>query len=255
MRTLICAPVTAENFSQAVTQMREIENQADITELRIDLMKNVGVDGIEYLILHSQKPVIATYRSSKEGGKARGNEKERLLFLKTAINAGVQIIDIELSTDKKIRNELIHFAKSKGTKVIVSFHDFKKTPSLARLLRFVTEAKKAGADIIKTATWKRTSDDNANAKKVLQYCLAKKIPSIVLTMSKTDPSMRFKAIRLGAFLTFGRIGKGSAPGQPTVSELKAFKKTFLKKFPKQKYSIRFTRSIQQKDKRPRRLHH
>ena len=222
--TYICAPVTAKNFTSAVKQLHTAEKEADIIELRADLMEKVGKEGLEYLIKNAKKPIIVTYRSVKEGGNKRGSEKERSEFLKSAITAGAAFVDIELSTNPKIRNSIVRHAKKNGTKVIISFHDFNKTPPLNELVRFTDKAIKAGADIIKTATWKKTEKDDAKASMLLRYCKAKGKPGIVLTMHKTDSSMRFNAIKLGAFLTFGRIGKGSAPGQPTVQELKKFRK-------------------------------
>ncbi len=240
MTTLLCAPVTAKNFTTAINQLNQIEKEADIVELRLDLMNNISKKGIEYIIKKSKKPVIVTFRSTKEGGNERGNEKTREEFLIAAIRAGAQFVDIELSTNVTMRNLIVGFAKKNGTKVIISFHDFKKTPSLKKLTAFANAARKAGADIIKTATWKQKTIDNKTAEKLLTYCNTKKIPGIVLTMSKTDASMRFNAIKLGAFLTFGRVGKGSAPGQPTLSELKKYKTKLFRAKPTKKIPRRKT---------------
>ena len=69
-------------------------------------------------------PLIATNRKIEEGGFFKGSESERIeILLEAAKHA--DIVDIELETDEEYLEKIIKASKS----TIISYHDFKKTPS------------------------------------------------------------------------------------------------------------------------------
>ena len=225
MATLLCASVTGNEFSGAFGQLRRIEKEADIVELRLDKMTGFDIPNLKRLIPLAKKPIIATYRAEREGGEGSASDSVRVDFLKHCIDAGASFVDIELSTSKPLVRELVRYAHAHGTKVIVSFHDFTKMPSLPKLLRFAQEAHAIGADVVKAAALVKRPADNKTVFSLMDYCKRKRLPFIAIGMG--DSATRFKAINKGAFLTFGRIGEGSAPGQPLLKDLRAYRRKLL----------------------------
>lgn len=183
---------------------------AGIAELRIDLFSSAGP---EHVLREIRKfrafPTIATLRSRREGGNWRGGETERLFLFKTVLPQ-VAAVDIELSSGVILKEVVAAARKAKKT-VIVSFHDFKKTPSGSRLASVLAEAKSRGADIVKIAAFARNADD---VKRLADFTLAnRKKNLIVIAMGKKGTVSRILFPALGSLVTFAHGGRQTAPGQ------------------------------------------
>ena len=195
----------------------------DVAELRIDLFSSCDKNHVLSEIKKFKGiPVIATIRSKKEGGSWRGSERERLLLFK-AVLPHVKKVDIELSS-KTILKEVVAEARRLRKTVIVSYHNFQKTPSSAFLGTILKKAKAAGADIVKIAAMARSKKDmrllaeftSSHAKEGL----------ITLSMGKEGALSRILFPSLGSLLTFAHIGRSTAPGQ---MDLKTTKRLLLGK--------------------------
>ena len=126
-KPMICAPIL-EKKSESVLQSakKAVELGADILEFRIDALENPDANEVQNLIEEINYPLIATNRMKSEGGFFNGSEEERIsILIKAAENA--DIVDIELHTENKLQEKVIKASKSS----IISYHDFKKTPSFA----------------------------------------------------------------------------------------------------------------------------
>ena len=75
---------------------------------------------------------VCTLRSKNEGGKFVGSENERKSILKLIAEYNPFLLDIEFNTLEKDKKFLKDVKNSK-TKILVSWHDFKKTPKLENL--------------------------------------------------------------------------------------------------------------------------
>ena len=94
-----------------------------IIELRLDL-----IDGFDLpmLLKEAGKPCIVTNRCKKDGGQFAGTEEERVEILRRAIELGADYIDIETSTPGPLLKSILE--NKGGVKVILSHHDFTRTP-------------------------------------------------------------------------------------------------------------------------------
>ena len=63
---VFCIPIIAKDTEEAIKKMGEAGRLADVFEVRLDLMDTFDVRTI---VSVSEKPVLITYRSVKEGGK------------------------------------------------------------------------------------------------------------------------------------------------------------------------------------------
>jgi len=185
-RIRVCACISGEHPAEQVEQA--VKDGASLVELRLDLMENPNIAS---LIAMSGLPVIATDRKDKQN-------------LIRAIEADCDFIDVEAEAEEKER--VIEKAKLNSCKVIVSTHDFEKTPEdLAKLV----EATKGG-DISKIVTMAKSEKD---CKRVLS--LLGKEPRIAFCIGEIGRETRIRAPLCGSFLTFSG---NTAPGQLSTKE-------------------------------------
>jgi 3-dehydroquinate dehydratase-1 len=201
---------------------------ADIVEIRLDLLKikdkDIAAETIRKVRLETGLPVIITNRSQIEGGKWEGKEAERISLLVDLIarENGADAVDIELSTEWKARDFVVETARAHGKTVIVSSHDFSKTPSFQEMESTLEGAFLAGADIAKIAVMPHSLRDVLD---LLELTLdARDAGGAVCTiaMGKLGEHTRMIAPFYGSILTYASVeGTASAvPGQLPVDKLK-----------------------------------
>lgn len=195
---------------------------ADIAELRIDLFSRTDP---AHVLRETEKfrgfPALATIRSRPEGGEWDRSEKERLALFK-ALLPKVGAVDIELSSHS-ILKEVVRAARAARRTVIVSFHDFKKTPDAGHLARILRKGKAAGADIVKIAAFARNIKD---VQRLADFTATNKDKGlIVIAMGKKGMVSRILFPVLGSLVTFAHAGHSTAPGQLDCGTLaKMFKR-------------------------------
>lgn len=131
---------------------------------------------------------------------------------------GVPFVDVELKA------AALFFAGqgpdiSDNTRIILSSHNYERTAPLPELLALADRMWEMGADIVKIAQTARDVTDSLN---MLELLRKRKGPTISLAMGERGVITRILAPKYGGFLTFGALGAGreSAPGQPTVAQLR-----------------------------------
>jgi len=184
------------------------EKVCDIVEVRLD---HVGTSN-DWLnqcksIEANRAPVVLTLRSASEGGKSRLENSQRKAIFETALPV-VSAIDVELKSG--LADSLHSSSKALGKALLVSFHDFEKTPSLDDLCEIVSKAEKH-ASVVKISTFV-TSDSDV---KTLQWLLQKdwNVPICVIGMGPLGTSTRVAFPCAGSCLTYGYLDVPSAPGQ------------------------------------------
>ena len=196
-----------------------------MAELRLDyLAGDVTEAGLAALLEGRACPVIVTYRPDWEGGQYGGDEDTRLAMLVEAVRLGAEYIDIELLAAERLA-PLLEAAGGRGqTKVIVSNHDYGKTPADDVLMDKLQAMVAAGADIAKLACMSAADGDAARMLALphrMQQEAGSDVPVIALCMGESGLSSRVLAAKCGGYLTFGALeaGKVSAPGQPSIASL------------------------------------
>jgi len=183
-------------------------------ELRFDLINETPGEVIP--IVSRDTIIIATCRPGKH------DRDQRILLLKSCIDLGAQIIDLEIEADEDYQQELISYAKEKNCEVIISWHNFEKTPGKKDLESIIKDCFSKGADIAKIATLVNNEADNARLLSL--YSMEGR--KVVLGMGKKGKITRLAATHLGAEFTFASTGSGNetAPGQITIEEFSALNK-------------------------------
>jgi 3-dehydroquinate dehydratase type I len=202
---------------KAIRAMARARRLADFVELRVDYMKNPGW---ELVLKAREMPCIVTNRRREEGGRYRGEEKNRLAILQQAIDLGSEFVDLELESGKSAIFELME--NNIKTRLILSCHDFKKTPPLKELQDLCRRMIRYGADVIKIVTFAQSWEDNLKILSLIPYALERKQKVVALGMGGKGKMSRIFAPLMGAEWTYASLDRKrtSAPGQLTARELK-----------------------------------
>lgn len=178
----------------------------EFAEIRMEGMA-LTAEGIRK-IFGRPASLIATCRPGKLDDRTR---KELLL---AAIEAGADYVDVEVESDSSYRRDIIDAARSRNCQVIISFHDYEKTPTLERLKQVVDLCFSEGADIAKIACRIVSERDNARLLGLLdEKGSDRKV--IVVGMGEAGKITRMAAPFLGSPFTYASLaeGKETARGQ------------------------------------------
>lgn len=200
---MICTAITSETTEQAVADMRQAARFADLLEIRVDYIKDPD---LEKILAAREKPLIITITPAHERGKFEGSEEERVSLLRQAMALGADYVDIGL--DCPHLSSLLR--EKKKTRVIVSHHDYEKTPrDLDEIYRRI---RSTGADVVKIAAYANALGDNM---RMLDLIERSDRDIIAICMGPKGEISRVLAPTRGSLLTFASLenGRESAPGQ------------------------------------------
>jgi len=232
---MICIPITAKSNKEALHDIEHSCLIAGAIEIRMDLIADGSLPVLIAAARRSSRKVeiIVTCRKKEEaawvpaaGGdeeKIEAQKNRKMATLKQAVDLGADFIDIELSEGNEAIEELKSYCK-KGdgsTKLIISCHDFKRTPALARLKQLFHQCRKYEPGIVKIVTFAKKPEDNLRMLSLIPYARKHKQEIIALCMGEAGKMSRVMAPCLGNYLTFAALGSRmqSAPGQLTFAEM------------------------------------
>ena len=182
------------------------------------------------MILPSQ-PIVFTFRSAKEGGEKEVSTAYYVeLNQAIAATGQVDIVDAELFTGDAEVKAIIEEAHKHNVYVIISNHDFDKTPSKEEIVSRLRKAQELGGDIPKLAAMPRSVSDVLmlmDATHTMKEEYADR-PIITMSMAGKGVISRIAGELFGSALTFGAAKKASAPGQVPVEELRSVLNTLHK---------------------------
>ena len=197
--------------------------KSDFVEVRFDFLESEQIPKTIEMIKKNLNRVVCTLRPKKEGGKFEGNEKERIAILKLIAEYNPFLLDIEFNTLKK-NPLLVRYLRSTKTKLLVSWHDFKKTPNSTELKKKMNQMSKFSQNIKIVGTAKSTED---STRMLELYSKKGKINLISFSMGDPGRISRILCLYLGSPYTYVSLGKAIAPGQFSIDEMN--KITNLKK--------------------------
>lgn len=208
----------------------------DIVEVRLDL---IGADTPNWLsecqaIEATGSPVLLTLRSVLEGGRWTGPDQDRLPFITAALES-LSCVDVELASG--ICDAVCSKAAKLGRPVIVSYHNFDRTPALEELENILGKMRKFPAAVPKISTMVTGADDIETLKTLIRRHAGKANghpassasrvgravpcpPVCVIGMGVMATETRVSFAKLGSCLTYGYIDSTSAPGQLPARELR-----------------------------------
>jgi len=226
----ICVPMVGETLAELLEEASFLKTvDLDVVEWRVDFFEHVedlgkvkeALNAIR-AILHNT-PLIFTFRSAKEGGEKEVSEAYYFELNKAMAESGqIDIVDIELFNDDEEIKKLVSAAHSRNVYVIISNHDFDKTPVKEEIVSRLRKAQELGGDLPKIAVMPRNASDVLtllDATNTMNDQYADR-PIITMSMAGMGVISRLAGEIFGSALTFGAAKKASAPGQVPVTELR-----------------------------------
>jgi 3-dehydroquinate dehydratase I len=214
-RTRIVGVIASGADLERAVRMRR---PPDLFELRLDRLASMA-DQMERALPNLSRPLIITARDPHEGGANNLRLRQRRDLLARFFNhAGY--IDIELRSARALR---LLLANSKTEKVqrIVSFHDFKSTPSARVLAEKARQARSHGADIFKVAT---RTDTPMELGRLLEFMTGNplNLSLAVMGIGKLGAISRVLLAHAGSVLIYASIaGVTDVEGQMSLEQVRA----------------------------------
>lgn len=225
----ICVPIVGKTKEELLQEVKALQNlSVDIVEWRMDWFKEIeNLDAAKEMVKTLREALkdtalLATFRSKKEGGELEVSTEYYIALNKAIVDSGcADLIDVELFTGETEVNDIVTYAHEHGVKVIMSNHDFDKTPSYDEILTRLKAMQSLDADIPKIAvmpTCKKDVLTLLQATNEMHETYADR-PIITMSMAGTGVISRLCGEVFGSALTFGAAKKASAPGQMNVEDL------------------------------------
>lgn len=224
MKHKTCVSVVEKTPKKLFTTLKKALKKSDYAEIRFDFLKPIQVPEALELSKKYLKKTVCTLRPKSEGGRFSGSEKERISIIKLIAEYNPHLLDVEFNTLTKDRS-LFNYIKKTKTDVLVSWHDFKKTPDIGFLEKRFRQMSKFSSNVKIVTTAKDVSD----ASRVLSlYGMVKKTKLIAFAMGDLGKISRILCLYLGSPFTYVSLGKAVAPGQFSLSEIKSIIETKLR---------------------------
>ncbi len=222
----ICIPVVGKDDEDILKQI-SVDIPYDMIELRIDFYEEINhLKKVLKLLSKVRKtkecPILFTCRTQNEGGHSSLTLQQYSHLLTEVINSGyIDLVDIELNVGNKTVLELVDKAHKKNVFVVMSYHNFEKTPAYDDMVDILEKMEVMGGDILKIAVMPVLKKDVVTLMNVSTLMSSKlDRPLVMISMGELGKITRIAGELIGSSVTFGSTLKSSAPGQIQVNDLK-----------------------------------
>ncbi len=189
----------------------------DLFEIRLDCLAGAA-DQLQDMLAKLRAPLIITARHPREGGARKLSLRQRRDLLTRFLNHA-DYLDVELRSASQLRS-LLAIAETKKIRRIISFHNFKFTPSARLLAVKARQARAHRGNIFKVAT---RTDTPMELGRVLDFMTNRRmdIPLAVMGIGKLGTISRVLLAHAGSVLIYGSLCTTITEGQPSVEQLRA----------------------------------
>ena len=206
----------------------DMRQPPDLFELRLDHLCGIAAQLERKMSILSGRrgdtrrgesaPVIITARDPREGGANNLSLQQRLNLLLRFLPYA-KYVDIELRSARAFKSLLAQARKQK-VRCILSFHDFKSTPSTRSLCAKAALAKTQGADIFKIAC---RTDSPAQLTRLIDFVLDKDVdlPVSAMGIGKLGAISRLLLARCGSVLNYASLHRSQVEGQLPIELLRS----------------------------------
>lgn len=225
----ICVPMVGKTKEELLKEARDLEGlKFDVVEWRVDFYEHVtDINEVKEVLsqirsILKDTPILFTFRSKKEGGEKEISLKYYLeLNCEIAKTKEVDLIDVELFTCDEFVKEIVQTAHKNNVKIVMSNHDFFKTPSKEEIVNRLSKMRELNADLPKIAVMPQSEGDVLTLLCATNEMKEKYPDTPIITMSMSGKGLisRLAGEIFGSALTFGAAKKASAPGQINVEDL------------------------------------
>ena len=223
----LCMPIISETELTLQKEVEKNANQYDFLEWRRDYFCPGAILTYdeEITVLKkikkawSNQGIIYTFRSHLEGGAFETRDSVRLEAIRAAASL-VEYVDIELNSDPDFLKCVKETLKNTGCGLILSHHNFIKTPEGNKIREIFDAMENQGADILKLAV---SPSSNRDVRQLMGASLMKnessEKPIIAIAMGSLGVITRIAPDLCGGSLTYVAGSGTTAPGQLTREEI------------------------------------
>jgi len=215
----ICVSIGRETIDDALAIADSTASQADVLEIRLDYL---NVPAVSPFVNTLNTPLLFTNRPSWEGGNFTGEEEQRVGSLLEAVAENSAYVDLELLAPDDSHQRMRMALQESSTKLILSWHNFKNTPSREELVGRMAMMQDKGADIGKVITTAHTHQDVLRVLQLQEVAEQLEFPLIAFCMGRAGVVSRVATCNLGGYMTYCAVSEeeATAPGQLSVLQLR-----------------------------------
>jgi 3-dehydroquinate dehydratase-1 len=204
--------------------------QPDLLEWRVDFFaalantEAVLAAGRAIRAASGGLPILLTRRSPREGGQPSPLDDAQVADLYEAVAAEglVDLLDWEMAGARPALDRIRTVARGRALPLVLSFHDFHRTPADAELRERFARAHALGADVAKLAVMPQSLEDvHRLLGATLHASSTLPVPVISMAMGPLGAASRVCGGVFGSALTFARGASTSAPGQMPIADVRA----------------------------------
>lgn len=231
----ICAPLVARTHDALAAETRAVAaKRPDLLEWRVDFFEQIAdpravlAAARELRAAAAGIPILFTRRAQREGGQPIALDEAQVIALYDAVaeSGTVDLMDFEMGNERADVERVRALTRRHGLPLVLSFHDFQRTPSSADLAARFAQAEALGADVAKVAVMPKSMEDvHRLLGATLQASASLTIPVISMSMGGLGAVSRLCGGVFGSALTFAVGSAPSAPGQIAIEEVRAALRT------------------------------
>ena len=217
MKYKTCVSIGEKNPKKIKNLLKKALLKSDFAEIRFDYLRKSDIPIVLEDVKKSLSRCVCTLRPKSEGGLFIGKEDERRLILRLIAEYNPFLLDVEFNAIQKDKKLASYLRKTK-CKLLISWHDFKKTPNESQLRSKFNKMAKF-SDIVKIVT---VANSVSDASRLLSlYSIKSENETIAFCMGEQGKFSRILCLHLGSPFTYVSLGKAIAPGQFSLREIKS----------------------------------
>jgi 3-dehydroquinate dehydratase / shikimate dehydrogenase len=208
----ICVALGCSTLAElSLAAHREYKDGGAFLEFRLDYLpdpaKGVALLG-DLLVTYPDLRILATCRHQLHHGRFVGSPERQVQILVDAAHAGAAVLDLEVEAAEGAKTAAASLRSI--APLIVSYHDFEKTPALQPVLNRLLRIP---ADAFKIAVTARKPSDNLRLLDFLRQ--PREAQVIAMAMSEIGAASRILSPAMGSLFTYAAPVEtaGTAPGQ------------------------------------------
>ena len=220
MKYKTCVSIGEKNPKKIKIILKKSLSKSDFAEIRFDYLKKSDIPKVLEDVKKNLSKCVCTLRPKSEGGLFIGSENERKSILRLIAEYNPFLLDVEFNTIQKDKKLASYLKKSK-CKLLISWHDFKKTPNESSLKSRFKKMEKF-SNVVKIVT---VANNVSDVSRLLSlYSIKSKNDTIAFCMGEQGKFSRILCLHLGSPFTYVSLGKAIAPGQFSVDEIKSLQR-------------------------------
>jgi 3-dehydroquinate dehydratase-1 len=197
--------------------VRALDKGASFLEIRFDYISTNGFAEALGAVRPFRSRSIYTLRKAKQGGKFEGSEIQRLSYLKEMASQRPMMIDVEYETLNEFP-KVGSFIKSLSIPILLSWHDFRATPSYKKLSEMLGSMS-SYSNNNKLVTMANSFEDTLRVLKLYET-VDKTVNLVAFSMGEIGLISRVLcALQSNCPFTYASVDRQVAPGQLTIEQM------------------------------------